>query len=130
MEKENLFEKATLLKERFTTLFQQKKKVKALENYSEAEPVVYREELKLIKLCMTNRFLSRKGAEFLEELLDEHQLSYLEWAHRTKWLKAQIAGKRSKRAALQQTFFDFETKTLNMPINLINPAKASQLMRV
>jgi len=132
MQKEDLFEKVTLLKDKFKNFFQHRKKVAALENYAQAEPVSYKEELKLIKVVLKNRFLSQKGAEFIEELLDEHQVNHLDWAHRTKWLKKEISERRRKTKEVQSTFFDLEAEDLplNVPLEVMIPTANQYQPRV
>ena len=117
---ENLFDKVSYLKDRFKSFFVHKKKVAALENYASCMPVRYLDELRLIKLCMASRFLTEKGAAFLEEILDEHQLVYLDWAHKTKWLKSQMAARKPKRTAdpKQLMLFDLDSKRQSTPIDV------------
>lgn len=121
MHRENLFERTDVLKPLFSSFFQHKKKVRALENFAEAEVVTYTNELSLIKSCLENRFLSKKGSDFLEELLEENRVNYLDWSHRTRWLKSQIQARKRERAELpkiQQAFFDFARPQPQVPLSL------------
>jgi hypothetical protein len=128
MHRENLFEKTEQLKSLFKDFFQHKKKVAALENYAQMAGTDYKSELQLIKSCLKTRFLSKKGADFLEELIDEHHVNYLDWSHRTKWVKSQIAEQQLKADPIQQIFFDFRPDVYT-PAQLIARPAQRQLVR-
>lgn len=87
---ENLFDKITVLKEKFKDFFTHKKKFQALENYSSAVPFEHKDYLLLIKRCMADGFLGEKEADFLCYMLDKYQVNHLDWSHKTKWLKGEI----------------------------------------
>jgi hypothetical protein len=127
MKKEYFFEKITDLKTRFKSFFQHRKKIAALENFTENASFPHRNYLTLIKGCMTDGFLEDKEADFLDHMLNKYELNYLDWAHRTKWLKGQIAARQTFKPLATQVFFDFDKKQspVNVPIELL-AAKTQQ----
>jgi hypothetical protein len=131
MKPEQIFDKISELKEKFKTFFQQRKQVSALENhaltrrFSSAEA----QTLSTIKFCMRGSFLHEEDADWMARKLDRLQINYLDWAKKTKWVKAQFAqSKVAMRPSIIQTFFDFDKKTptLNVPVELLNATKAIQ----
>lgn len=118
-----LFEKVSELKEKFKSLFQHKKKIAALENYSLAAPFTHRNQLTLIKNCMNDGFLDDEEARFLEHMLKKYELNYLDWSHKTKWLKNQIRSMAAKKSPDPQFFFDWDRKPttpIQIPPELLN----------
>ena len=91
-----IFDKISQLKVKFKSFFVSRKKLKALENYSSCAPFKYRESLSLIKRCMEESFLNEKGVAFMDSMLDEYHVNFLDWAHRTKWLKGEMARMANK----------------------------------
>ena len=119
-----IFEKLLSLKEKFKSLFISKKKLKALENYSSCAPFKYTNSLALIKNCMEEGFLNDKGADFLTSMLDEYELNFLDWAHKTKWLKSkmkEVSREKYSSHHVQLSLFDFERKMAvpNIPIEIL-----------
>ena len=113
MDKIALFNKLSELKQKFTSFFQHRKKVNALENFSGSVNFHHRKYLNLIKGCINDGFLDEKEEEFLEHMLKKYEINYLEWSHRTKWLKAQMAQRRAPivtRPQPAQMFFNFDKK--------------------
>ena len=88
---DTLFDKIGELKEKFKCLFVHKTKLKALENYSSAVAFPHKDYLVLIKRCMGNGFLGDKEAEFLSYILERYEINFLDWSHKTKWLKGEIS---------------------------------------
>ncbi len=106
-----LFEKVGELKEKFKSFFTQKKKLKALENYSEVAHFPHKGYLPLIKKCMNDGFLGDTEANFLGHLLDKYEINFLDWSHKTKWLKGEmnrIRKQNPEKAEEQLTLFNFE----------------------
>lgn len=115
MSKSYLFDKVSELKDKFSKFFQHRKKLKALENYSEVGCFQHKNYLTLIKHCMTESFLEEKEADFLDHMLNKYELNYLDWAHRTKWLKSQMAEIASETLyGDRQMYIDFN-KTASAP---------------
>lgn len=82
-----LFERVGELKNKFFNLFQHKKKIRALENYSEVAPFHHKKYLHMIESCIDDGFLEDKETEFLDHMLQKYEVNYLDWAHKTRWLK-------------------------------------------
>lgn len=115
MTKSYLFDKVSELKARFSSFFQHRKKIKALENYSEVGYFQHRNYLTLIKHCMNESFLEEQESLFLDHMLTKYELNYLDWAHRTKWLKGQMAEVYARtRRDDPQMYIDFN-KTASTP---------------
>jgi hypothetical protein len=116
---QDFFEKVGELKDRFFGLFQQHKKLKALENYSEGETRFgHRSYLTLVKKCMSDGFLGDEEAKFLDHMLCKYEVNYLDWHHRTKWVKSEIFDKKRERNKEIQTVFNFDKVQKGSPINI------------
>jgi hypothetical protein len=87
----SIFDKALELKEKFRKFFSSKKKLKALMNYDAVVPMKHKTYLNLIKRCSDDGFLGEKEADFLSYMIDLYNIDYLDWSHKTKWLKGEIA---------------------------------------
>lgn len=121
MPSQYLFDKVSDLKDKLKNFFTHKKKLKALNTYSEVVPFQHRDYLKLIKKCMADGFLGDKEAEFLCYLLEKYELNYLDWSHKTKWLKEEmnrLERQYNKPRPVQGTFFDLDKPNIPMPENL------------
>lgn len=90
MSSATLFEKVCELKDKFKHFFLHKKKLQALENYSQVVDFHHKDYLLLIKRCMMDGFLGEKEADFLCYMLEKYEVNFLDWSHRTKWLKGEI----------------------------------------
>jgi hypothetical protein len=118
-------------KKRFNVFVQHKKKIKALENLDSTGNFHKQTELHLLKKCLQKGFLSEKAEAFLEELLDECQINYLEWFHKTKWLKSEMERLSNQKSDLHkdQMLFDFdkeqEIPSQNVPLNLLKNKKSA-----
>jgi len=115
MEIDNLFEKIAELKVKFQHFYQHRKKITALDNHSSVVKFYHKSYLSLIKVCMNEGFLGGEESQFLEFLLKKYEVSYLDWAHRTNWLKKQMnikkkAVKRAPKVSPVQIMMDFEKK--------------------
>jgi len=127
MDKNDTYEKFEELKEKFGQFYQHRKKLAALENYSEAVKFQHKKYLGLIKACLRDGFLDAEEADFLEHMLNKYQVSYLQWAHRTKWLKNEVrarkeAVKAEERPEPTQMVFGFEPKqdeAVKYPVALV-----------
>jgi hypothetical protein len=127
-----LFEKATELKDKFKSLFQHKKKIAALENYSMAASFTHRNQLVLIKNCVNDGFLDEEETRFLEYMLKKYELNYLDWSHKTKWLKNQIRNMAGRKPTENQFFFNWNKQpkqAVEIPLELVSAAKSQMEMR-
>jgi hypothetical protein len=134
MEKTTFFEKANSLKEKFFSFFQHKKKVRALDNYALCAPFYHQDYLGLIRKCMSQAFLDRQEADFLDHLLAKYEISYLDWAHRTRWLKAQMQelSDQRQRVPEPQIQFNFDKRPntpVHVPIEILMPQKGYRPIR-
>lgn len=127
MKLETLFEKTSLLKDKFTNLFIQKKKLKALENYSEVIEFRHENYLRLIRTCMSEGFLDDKEAAFLDHLLTKYEVNFLDWACKTKWLKQEMIRIAKENLDLTDTgphsfrqFLYMQRAGLNIPTHIMN----------
>jgi hypothetical protein len=112
-----IFESIPAFQQKFKNFLQQRKKVAALDHYQTAAPFKHRDYLTLIKRCMKREFLDEREAGFLDHLLDKYEIRYLDWAHKTRWLKQQMAQMAQKPSKTPQILFDF-AKRLEVPINI------------
>lgn len=109
---QTLFDKPEEFKEKLNRFTVHKKKLYALNNYSEVVPFQHKHYLLLIKKCMDDGFLQEKEAEFLCYMVEKYKIDFLDWSHRTPWLKNEmlrLAAKydHSNDPVVQQSFFDF-----------------------
>jgi len=125
-----LFDKVSELSDKFKSLFIQKKKVASLENFSSVAPFEHKTYLTLIKRCMGDGFLGEKESDFLNYMLDRYEVNFLEWSHKTKWLKkemARIAEENYKVNKVEQMTFNFDKKhqqiASNIPAHMLNNQK-------
>ncbi len=129
MNAKSLFNKIDEMKERFAGLFQHRKKLKALENFSLTNNFKHRNYLPLIKECMNQGFLQQEEADFLDHMLKKYELNYLDWSHRTKWLKGEIerlARESSKGRGVQMDMFEKRERQYNVPMELLAASQANQ----
>lgn len=130
MENENLFEKIAELKERFGHFFQHRKKISALENYSSVVKFHHKNYLALIKACMNEGFLGEEESMFLEYILKRYEMNYLDWMHRTKWVRDRMGIKKPKpKVVPEQMLIDFEKahKSVAFPVALIAKQNSPQI---
>lgn len=132
-----LFDKLPDLKEKFKNFFAHKKKMQALDNYSNCAPFQHKDYLLLIKKCMAHGFLGEKEAEFLCYMIEKYALNFLDWSHRTNWLKGEMVKLAAnfptqERKITQLPLFDYDKmKVPNvaaMPFQLL--AKGNQRNRL
>lgn len=90
MQNTTLFERIPELKEKLTSLVVHKKKLRALENYSEVNYFQHNDYLGLIKKCLNDGFLDDRESEFLTYMIQKYDVNFLDWSHRTKWLKEEM----------------------------------------
>ena len=129
MKKVNLFDKITELKECFKEFFQHRKKITALENFSASDQFQHKKYLVLVKSCLEDGFLEEQESEFLSHMLKKYELNYLDWAHKTKWLKKKMKETKKKEPRMVQTHFDFYTN-LNVPVEIMNQGQRQAGQRV
>lgn len=71
---------------------------------------------------MQESFLEEKESDFLDHMLKKYELNYLDWAHRTKWLKEQMAEIYIKtRFNDRQIYINFDKQgpTPNVPFEVM-----------
>jgi len=107
---DTIFDRIPELREKLNGFFQHRKKVSALDNYSSCA------QFSLIKRCLRDAFLDEKESGFLDYMLVKYEIEYLDWAHKTRWLKAKMARMALKQPETPQISFDFE-KRLNVPVS-------------
>lgn len=66
---------------------------------------------------MNDGFLDDEEARFLEHMLRKYELNYLDWSHKTKWLKNQIRSMVSKKPPEAQFYFEWD-RTPKMPMEV------------
>lgn len=132
MKKEFLFDKISDLKEKFQSFFQHRKKITALENFSIDAKFAHKNYLSLVKECMAEGFLGEEESSFLDHILGRYEVNYLDWAHKTKWLKAQIKEKEQKAQKPRpiQEFFNFDRQQtqVRVPVEVLI-AKTAQVAK-
>ena len=135
MMKTYIFDKVHELTEKFKRLFVFKKKLQALENFSEATNFEHKGHLKLIRSCLDEGFPDEKDEEYLCHLINRYELKGLDWTHKTKWLKEEIK-RRAYRMPKQQpavskgpfqfSLFEWGNKqkqqSSSVPVELLNIA--------
>lgn len=133
----SILEKVDMLKQKFKHFFTHKKKLRALENYSEVAEFHHKDYLPLIQKCMEDGFLGQAEGDFLGHLIDRYQLDFLTWAHRTKWVKeemSRILTANQKKNDIQLTMFNFEQmrkeSIKKVPVNLLPKSKPMARNRV
>lgn len=116
---ETLFDKATELKNKFKVFSSHKNKIKALENYSSVGAFTHANYLELMKECLSEGFLEEKESEFLNYMIQKYELKYLDWSHKTKWLKAHMNSLQEKtqreKPAIEQQFDLFASRGMHIP---------------
>lgn len=126
--KENFFEKIWLLKEKFMSLFQHQKKIRAIENFTAGDFFPHKSYLTLIKQCMSDGFLEEKEASFLDHMLTKYEIIYLDWAYKTKWVKQQIMKKAEAMPLDTQEMFEFQKPAVPVAIPLHLMMKGRPMM--
>lgn len=116
MKNNNIFEEVSKLKENLTDCFQHKKQIRALENFSVAAEFKHLNYLPLIKKCIQAGFLDKEEKMFLSHLLKKYEINYLDWSHRTKWLKKEMEARSSQNTKSKpaQLYMDFFKGTENV----------------
>ena len=123
---EQIFERIADLKVKFKDFFQQRKQMTALQNHSLVKRFTAKEQdiFDTVKSCMKGSFLEDEDAEWITKKLDRMQINYLDWAHKTKWLKQTIQSEQPKTGPeIYQSFFDFAKASQNLyvPPQAIKP---------
>lgn len=106
MDVEEIFANIKSLQTKFSNLFKQRKQLRALENYS-AVKAFSRAEHKVfsaITYCLKGEFIQPEDADWISTKLEKLEINYLDWTHKTKWLKEQMA---LKAPVPSQVYFDF-----------------------
>lgn len=110
MLKTYFFDKINDIKDKFKRVFLAKKKISALENFSSCSEFHHKDYLVLIKRCLKDGFITDEESHFLGYMVDKYEINFLDWAHKTKWLKQEIQDRRKTRDAYihqQITIFDY-----------------------
>ncbi len=128
-----IFDTMHEFKEMFKRLFVFKKKLKALENFSETTNFSHKNQLKLLRDCVESGIPDEKDEEYLSHLLNRYQLRWLDWAHKTNWLKAEIKRHSCRmpkqapavaKGPFQFSLFEWgdrqKQQTSNVPVELLN----------
>lgn len=130
-----IWEKIIDLKDKFRSFLFHRKKLRALENYSEVVPFHHRDYLLLIKRCMKDSFLGEKEADFLCYMSDKYfgEQNYLDWTHKTPWLKkemARLASEQQQPTQVQLDMFGWNAfkNTTPIPVELFAKMKQQQNM--
>lgn len=131
-----LFDKVFELKEKFKKFFTHKKKMQALDNYSSVVPFQHKDYLLLIKKCMNDGFLGEKEADFLTYMLEKYEVNFLDWSHKTRWLKgemARLAAKYQEPQPVQTFMFDFDKlqqpMSAHVPFELLAQQQKQKMAR-
>jgi len=131
-----ILEKVDELKHKFYNFFVHRKKLRALQNYSEASnQFTHHNYLGLIKKCLADGFLTVKEADFLSYMLEKYEINFLDWSHRTLWLKEEMrkmarnpkTGIKAKGPQPHQFFFNWEKAmptAVSVPVYLIAQQKS------
>jgi hypothetical protein len=80
--------------------------LKALENFSTATYFPDRDYLQLLSTCYQRSFLSDEEARFLGYLLQKHQVNWLEWSYKTRWLKNTIRSMQGPKRMIEPLIQD------------------------
>jgi len=132
---ENVLENIPQLQAMFDTFLQHRKKIKSLENFSCSHEFVHKNYLGLMKNCIRGGFLDDMESNFLDHMLKKYELNYLDWSHRTPWLKEQIFKLQVKAQDHKykngQIYFDFDKKQdhSNIPVHIL-PEYKPQRVRI
>lgn len=129
------FNKVVEFQEKFKCLFINSKKIKALDNFSETGAFKHEAYLSLIKICFHEQFPTKKEVDFLDHLLDQYKLRFLDWAYKTPWLKEQIRRKTAShpKKAEQPFLFDVskmhQKKKMEVPLSALGKQGNRQSVR-
>lgn len=130
MKMPDIFNKLGEFKEKFKNFFQQKKQVMALENYDyvKAMNVEEKQILTTIKFCMKGSFPKEEDQTWIDSKLNRLQINYLDYAHKTKWVKSQFNRRpepKLQKVSPLQTTFDFSNPGMSIPIELLAQRQAA-----
>ena len=136
MKSNEIFSKIFDLKEKFKKFFSHKKKLQALDNYSSVAPFQHKDYLLLIKKCMADGFLGEKEADFLTYMLEKYEINFLDWSHKTRWLKEEmkkLSEQYERPRAIQPFLFDFDKSEhsvgANVPFEILAQQQKQLLAR-
>jgi hypothetical protein len=133
-----LFDKVAQFKEKFKSFFIHKKKLQALENYSECSTSFkHKSYLPLMKKCLNDGFLGDKESDFLVYMIERYEVNFLDWCHRTPWLKRKMNNmKKETKAAKEQqlTFFNYPQREIRsspfVPLELLMTQNNQPVRRI
>lgn len=105
------------LKNKFDKLHVHKKKIKAIEIYTDVQPINQQDKdyFEILKRCVKRGFPTEMHEQLIKFLLDEYHVNFLEWSHRTKWLKQKMNKMREENRKPQ-----YVQKTFELPLTVRN----------
>lgn len=126
-------------KEKFNNFFIQKKKVKAIENFTSVAdlPVEVTKKvgrhISYIKDVMNEGFLDNEEETFLNHIIAKLEIDAFSWAHKTKYIKAEMARMMEARRPVKeyQMMFPIDrlTPAVNVPVELLVNSKSQKVAR-
>jgi hypothetical protein len=104
------------IREKFRVFCVHRKKIKALENFSEVKRFPGSKYISILKELIKDGFLEREEAEFLEYQLEKAECNFYIWNHKTKWVKSQILrAKTVRKPSMQLTLPLDGVKAIKVP---------------
>lgn len=111
------------LKEKFLEDLQDKKKIQALLHLSQARNYRQQNLVKLVAQDYKTGFLEPQEQVFLDYVLEKHQIDYLNWCHKTRGTKREMAEMKAKfekklvkRQAKKQIATPVQSKIVQLPL--------------
>lgn len=107
------------LKEKFLEDLQDRKKIQALEHLAEVRNYRQKNLVKLVAEEYRTGFLEPEEQQFLDYVLSKYKIDYLNWCHKTRALKmemAKIKGKYYKTLAKKKTREQQNGKIVQLPL--------------
>jgi hypothetical protein len=106
-------------KDRFSKFWQHRKKVKALENYSQVNDFPGVKYIPMLKELLADGFLDDEEEKFLEYQIKKAEIDAYSWCYRTKWLKSEMARLSASKAKRPepQLYFDLD-KVAPTPVHI------------
>lgn len=132
MASQSLFDQISEMRVKFQGLYGHQKKLRALQNRCDVVPFQHNGYLILIKNLLRDGFLDHETARFLDHMVSKYFESedYLNWAHKTRWLKGRMEDlrKQQEKPRLVQTdMFEMAKKrfsTPNIPVEILSKTQA------
>lgn len=115
------------LRDQYRRFWVHKKKVRALENFAEANFFEGQKYIPILKEILSDGFLDEEEEKFLDHQIQKVQIDALTWAHKTSWVKAEA--RRLKQAAFNSAKHDAQIlmpflngiprSTVKVPVHLL-----------